>query len=1598
MRIIIFIVFIMMIIIFLNELKNLSISFFKINYFKDVADINIKKHCNDIYCEAETGRYNIANNSYKLLLPNDIFNTKTYYFMILLIIIIFYINTFYKFIKYNNLYYPYIVDFDGTIIINFIKNLPYIFAFIVLLLIIVILIVRYAPTETAGYRNYFNTDNIKVSDIHFLNINEINNIINMILFIIVALYWICTSVSSLYEYPPEKKDTAIVNKNLSFGYLIITILLTYLILNIMNILLSFTENNYPKLDNNNFYNIILKNYNKELYETERDSKNFSKERLLFSCYTEYLDLNQISTTARTDIGKDIVYYEEKEGKILIKYGITVGNITIENIEEQKKYVHVVLYDNINYIEKKDNAADYPIEDNKKILKKNTYFEYVSPLIPYTKLINEDLFSLDGQTLLRYRDIHMIKYTNNSKIYDLSINSSSAEKLIDKYNKNNYYDPYYIIDNIKIGYLKEENIRDIIFKLLVDVSADIKSKADLVDTKETELTDTKNPIIVQGNTQGTSTVTTANGNVLLGTIDGNTITPPNGASIPLIDGNTETTNDGATISTTDKTSTITYGDAKAVIKSPEPFTSIDELILQLINIYKTFKLDSVVNNAIDERYILNIYFLNYIIKSRIILYFLTDVIKIDEISVKLIEYYTKHHINLHIYINRKTLSIRDPPITDILFIGLKPTIDDIVNKYIKEYTEKYKDYIDTILIYVEKIKNTIDNIIENKNIDKNDKLDVLYIIADVKNIINYIIVNILDKILIYYDYANNDISDEYIKKFIDYIANDINIYYNEKIKLLLDNYNKFKNLNLVEKYDSIIPDEYRSILAIIYNYNFQIYTVNDNVNIYYEIYKPYIFSIFKPYVEYLINFKFLLITNLIDNKEKELTNKRRSSNILSGILYEIEQKKREISNKIEQEVTRSKEGLAHLKNSLNEKYNVLLNLLIYFSLNEIKYWKDYKSKDIYNDDNYYPDYNYIETKIIPDYEKHKILLNLIKYFKEQKINSKKTIDNALKNNSLESVKNNLIGKIKEYTEYDDKNKKDEKDKKKPFFGKEYNMLNNLNEIKDNFSVDLSYNSENTFYEKYFNISNNDKNIYDIEYKIGYYFIKNIKNLIYYIILIIIVSIVLIILFYRNIQSSLSTFSYDVILPLIILLIFTFYITIFMNFNTNYNLNVIFGLFDSSYKRDLNDMNNLIIPFIKLHDNNQKKYDNDYYDLYIITNVLASFLYTEDSYSDTNIYLTMTTERKYSKEESVDYNNFKKYYETQFIEINKEFKNDWDANKNLSKLYNLIKEKIIEGTTYENKNKYIEKFTKYGTEYIIDIIKICLELFGNNKEAYKDNSFIKNYFYFEKDKNNDIIPHKFRLNTALLRKKINKDSEYYKEGDQNIKVFIDSTKIDSIKDIVKNYMTIISHLHFNTLLLKKLITPTDATLTTYFNNSNPVEKIDKIKSTDRPTYPTELELNKYLDDHLHKYKNKKLLSLISNNNIQKTDNQIFELAKGTFGVDTSGTTDTDGVKYIYMNMLENYKINVPNITENYLENIINTICYQINNREVIMNNNGDENKYIYSIKDKNSDAHQNSLNILHKANQCISFDFATNYTINLIMLGIVYYIGLYNNKIF
>jgi hypothetical protein len=1175
MRIIIFIVFIMMIIIFINELKNISSSFFQINYIKDVADINIKKHCNDIYCEAETGRFNIAKNSYALLLPNDFYNTKTYYFMILLIIIIFYINTFYNFIKYNNLYYPYISNDGGTTAITIIKNIPYIFAFLTFVLIIVIIAARYAPTETEGYRNYFNTDNPAIGEIHFLNINNMYYNALYILALIFIVYYISTSLCNpyIYTYPQEANKLAIINQNMTMGYLIITIMLTYLLLNIMNILLSFADNKYPKLNNNNYKDIILKNYHNVLNNTldaptDDKGKNanlFTRENILFRCYTNSFteDVKTLTT-----FGDDITHnYGD--------YGIIVDKSTTDAADK----IHAVLYSNIEYIKNIDNANNYEIKN----IKVNYYFRYVSPLIPHKKI--DSLKDGNTNAKPRYGNLYNQNYVLYKDLHELK-NEKNDEKIIDKYkNDGTPYDAYYMIDNIRIGVLKDTSI--------------------------------------------------------------------------------------------------------------------------------------------------------------------------------------------------------------------------------------------------------------------------------------------LNKIL-----------------------------------LLFDSYQK---------------------------------TTTQTPT-----------------------------TPVITTKE-----------------------------------------------DFEAKYKVLLDLLIYFSINEINYWIEYKRKEIYESNNL-SNYDYINDTVVPDYEKHTILLNLIKYLKEQKANTKKIIDDAINNDKLILLKEQLIREIEKYSKYD-KVAASASGTKKQFFGKDYNMSSNITEIKENFSADISYSSANTFYEQYFNISNNDTSAYDIEYKIGNYFVKNIKYLIYFIIMIIIIAIVLIIFLYRNEGASLMAFAYDVIMPLIILLIFVVYISLFMSFNTNYNLNVIYGLFDSSYKRDLNDMNNLIIPFIKLHSNNKDKYDNNYYDLYIITNVLASFLYSDDNYATSkykNAYHKKDNDNSiYSRDETVDYNEFKKYYNNQFTIINEEFKQDFatidtatpPSNKNLRKLYEYIRKTIKKPSTAGytiadlapesfTKDDYIKKFESQ-TSNITNIILICLELFGNNKDAYKKMDFIKDNVYFEKDKNGNLIPHKFRFNQSVFDGTYeNSDKTSYisfkDKNDININIYVSKgSKEYKIKKIVDNYMKILSLFHYNYILSRNYETAS-ATIKS------------KISADSNGIGLGELEKN-----YLHQYKNKRLISLISNT--KSFDKKSFILASETFKYSAKNDDNTDkpdntgdagDVAYVYTNIIETYNINVSNISDNYLENVVKTICYQVDNRDVIMNDDVGSSGSSSKIMNKNGDAHDNQVNMLHKANQCISYDFATNYTANLIMLGIIYSMGLYNNKIF
>jgi len=221
----------MMIIIFINELKNVTLSFLKINYMKDVFKSNIDKNCNNIYCEAETSSFNLAKNSYELLLSNDIFNTKSYIFIIWFILILLFIHILYNFITLNTIYIDKLEKSCDIQRIGFhwkecLKYFPYIINLFILIFIIVIIILRYSPNEKRGYEDYFDK-----------YIETISNYFNIFIVLYIIFY------SFMCFIMIQNNDNTKKYAYILFITLIIFSFYIYLIINIMNILLTFRENN-----------------------------------------------------------------------------------------------------------------------------------------------------------------------------------------------------------------------------------------------------------------------------------------------------------------------------------------------------------------------------------------------------------------------------------------------------------------------------------------------------------------------------------------------------------------------------------------------------------------------------------------------------------------------------------------------------------------------------------------------------------------------------------------------------------------------------------------------------------------------------------------------------------------------------------------------------------------------------------------------------------------------------------------------------------------------------------------------------------------------------------------------------------------------------------------------------------------------------------------------------------------------------------------------------------------------------------------------------------------------------------------------------------
>ncbi len=126
-------------------MRNISMFIFNFNYIKDLARITMDDKCNGIYCEAETDRYKIAENSYNLLMPNDVFNSKTYTIFVFIISIMIFIYYYRMLDLYNYT--------DGGFTFN--TTLYFLIHVFLLTILLWMIIYRYTPNDEQGYKNYF---------------------------------------------------------------------------------------------------------------------------------------------------------------------------------------------------------------------------------------------------------------------------------------------------------------------------------------------------------------------------------------------------------------------------------------------------------------------------------------------------------------------------------------------------------------------------------------------------------------------------------------------------------------------------------------------------------------------------------------------------------------------------------------------------------------------------------------------------------------------------------------------------------------------------------------------------------------------------------------------------------------------------------------------------------------------------------------------------------------------------------------------------------------------------------------------------------------------------------------------------------------------------------------------------------------------------------------------------------------------------------------------------------------------------------------------------------------------------------------------------
>ena len=409
MRVLLFVIFIIMIIIFLNELINITSSYLKINYYRDVSELNIRNNCNNIFCEAETGRFNLAKNSYKLILPNDNFNSKNYYFALLFITIILFLMFLYKFWNYNKKSVEYYSDIDGRIFISYLFMFPYLITFVVVVMLTVMIVRRYAPTNEKGYQAYFVKDN-KSENINNIsvNINTILEYSNTVISILFVLWFVFSIFSNIPRLPLDNYNYGNNTWLISLVYIVALIITLYLMLNIINIVFTFNENTKPNLDFANIFNRLKDNVSK--------LKVIGKDKLIKSLAIDFDDTfkdedfniysllnngdNFISSILIDNKIKDIKFEDTYPYKIIDPKDYDIKKNDVKFIH---KYIHNI----------------YDTEENHIELINNNFKKYSK--------LEDILIKVTGEVTGEVTIDYLEKYFKNKKIFKIKNIADNTEE-------------------------------------------------------------------------------------------------------------------------------------------------------------------------------------------------------------------------------------------------------------------------------------------------------------------------------------------------------------------------------------------------------------------------------------------------------------------------------------------------------------------------------------------------------------------------------------------------------------------------------------------------------------------------------------------------------------------------------------------------------------------------------------------------------------------------------------------------------------------------------------------------------------------------------------------------------------------------------------------------------------------------------------------------------------------------------------------------------------------------------------------------------------------------------------------------------------------